>query len=123
MNFIVRLVLTSSLLLTVPQLSMAVEPKGQPKPTGVNTSDIVERGGTINVVNLNNKTIMVDGVTYPMSATPVIIHDDVGKPLGKNFALMAGMQIRFSTSKKNWALKDEVREIWVTSLDGKPTKQ
>ena len=122
MNFIVRLVISSSLLLTVPQLSMAVEPKGQPKPTSVGKSDTVERGGTINVVNLSNKTIMVDAVSYPMSATPVIIYDDAGRPLGKDFALKAGMQIRFSTSKKNWAVRDEVREIWVTSIDGKPTR-
>ena len=122
MNFIVRLVIASSLLLIVPHLSQAVEPKGQQKPTSVDTNGTVERGGTINAVNLGKKTMMVDGVSYPMSAIPVPIYDDSGKPLGKEFVLAAGMQIRFSTSKKNWAIRDEVREIWVTSIDGKPAK-
>ena len=43
MNFIVRLVIASSLLLIVPHLSQAVEPKGQQKPTSVDTNGTVER--------------------------------------------------------------------------------
>ena len=124
MNLIVRLVISSSLLLTVPQLSLAVQPGGQiaPRPTSVDTTGTVERGGTINIVNLTQKILVIDGVSYLLPTTPVTIHDAAGKPLSKNFVLKAGMQIRFNTSKKNGAAKDEVREIWVTSLNGKPTR-
>lgn len=124
MNSIVRLVISSALFAAIPQLAIAVQPKGQitPGPTSVDTTGTVERGGTINIVNLTKKTIVVDGVSYPLSTTPVTIYSASGKALSKSFVLKAGMQIRFNTSKKNGAASDEIREIWVTSLDGKPPR-
>jgi len=124
MNLTVRLVFLSSLLLGVPQLSLAMTIEGQiaPRPTSIDTTRPVERGGTINIVNLTNKTILIDGVSYPLPSTAVTVHDASGKALAKSFVLKAGMQIRFSTSKKNAAAKDEIREIWLTSMDGKPNR-
>lgn len=123
MHGICRLIFLSALL-SAPPLSWAVQPSGQiaPPPASVDTSGIVERGGTINIVNSTQKTLVIDGVSYLLPATPVTLHDAVGKPLSKNFVLKAGMQIRFNTSKKAGAAKDEIREIWVTRLDGKPTR-
>ena len=121
MNLIARLVFSSSILLTFSQLSLAVQLSGQnaPRPTSIETAGTVERGGTINIVNLNKKTIVVDGVTYPLPSAPGTMHSASGKALSKGFVLKAGMQIRFTTSKKNGAASDEIREIWVTSLDSK----
>ncbi len=125
MNFFIRLIISSTLLLAVSQLSLAVQAGGQitPRPSGIDTTGIVERGGTINVVNLTEKTMVVDGVSYAFSAMPVKIRDSLGKTQDKSFVLKAGMQIRFSTSKENWSARDQVREIWVTSIGGKPSRQ
>ena len=118
---IVRLVMTSSLLLTVPPLSLAMQLKGQTAqgPASVDTTGTVERGGTINIVNLTKKTLVIDSVNYPLPTSSVPLYGASGKALSKNFVLKAGMQIRFNTSKKNGAKNDEIREIWVLGLDGK----
>ncbi|UUZ75302.1 hypothetical protein LP414_26200 [Polaromonas sp. P1(28)-13] len=76
MNFLSRLVVSSTLLIAVSQLSFAVQPAGQiaSNPSRVNPTDPIERGGAINGVNLPKKTMVVDGVSYAFAATPVKIH-------------------------------------------------
>lgn len=124
MHFLIRLIISSTLLLSVSQLSLAVQASGQitPRPSSIDTTGTVERGGTINVVNLAGKIMVVDGVSYAFSSMPVKIYDSFGKAQDKSFVLKAGMQIRFSTSKENWSARDQVREIWVTSIGNKPTR-
>lgn len=125
MNSLSRLVVSSTLLLAIAQPSLAVQPRGQitPSPASASTTSIVERGGTVNAIDLTKKAIVVDGVSYAFSASPVKIHAPSGKTQEKAFELKAGMQIRFSSSKDTMSGQDQVREIWVTSVAGNPPRQ
>ena len=125
MNLIRQLVVSSTLLLAISQPSLAVQVRGQSAPSAANVSStgIVERGGTINSVDLARKTIVVDGVRYPLTAMPVKVHAPAGTGDEKAFPLKAGMQIRFNTSKANYSAQEQVQEIWVTSLGNKPVKK
>ena len=125
MNTFCRLVAFNALLLGLSQLSMAVQPGGQtaPRPSSVDTTGTVERGGMVNAIDLQQKTFVVDGVSYPFSAAPVKIHPPSGATQEKNFVLKVGMQIRFNTSNDNWSRQQQVREIWVTSIDGNSARR
>lgn len=125
MNSLSRLVVSSTLLLAIAQPSLAVMVSGQirPSPASASTTSIVERGGTVNAIDLKKKTIVVDGVSYAFVATTVKIHSPSGKTQEKAVALKAGMQIRFSSSKDSMSGRDQVREIWVTSVGGNPPRQ
>ena len=125
MNMIYRLVVSSTLLLAISQPSLAVMARNQiaPGPASVSATAIIERGGTINAVDLTKKTIVVDGVKYALTAMPVKVHAPSGKGNEKAFELKAGMQIRFNTSKGNFSAQEQVFEIWVTRLADKPAKK
>lgn len=125
MNFLRRLVVSSTLLLAISQPSLAVMVSGQirPSPASASTTSIVERGGTVNAIDLEKKTIVVDGVSYAFAATTVKIHSPSGKTRDKAAALKAGMQIRFSTFRDPFSGQDQVREIWVTSAGGHSPRQ
>jgi hypothetical protein len=125
MNLIRQFVISSTLLLAIAQPSLAVQARNQiaPSPAGVSSTGIVERGGTVDAVDLAKKTIVVDNVKYALTAMPVKIHAPAGKGDEKAFQLKAGMQILFNTSKANYAAQDQVSEIWVTSVGGKPAKR
>ena len=117
MNLLSRLVISSTLLLAFSQPSLAVLAGGQsaPVPLSRSPTSTIERGGTIHAVDLAKKTMVVDGVSYAFSATPVKIHGLPEKKQAKEVELKAGMQIRFNSSKNNWSAQDQVVEIWVTS--------
>ena len=117
MNTLGRFAISYTLLLAVSQPVLAVQPGGQiaPSPSTVNTTGNIERGGTVNAIDLQKKTIVVDGVSYPISAGSVKIHTLSNKTSERISELKAGMQIRFSSSKDNWSRQEQVREIWVTS--------
>lgn len=120
MPSLIRLAVSYALLLAVSQLALAVQPGGQsaPSPSSVDTTGSIERGGTVNAIDLQKKTMVVDGVSYPFSAAPVKIHFLSNKISEKISKLQTGMQIRFSSSKDNWSRQEQVREIWVTSPAG-----
>lgn len=125
MNPIRQLVVSSTLLLAISQPSLAVMVRNQiaPSPASLSTTGIVERGGTVNAVDLPKKTIVVDKVKYALSAMPVKVHAPAGQGNEQAFQLKAGMQIRFNTSKANFSAQEQVQEIWVMSLGNKPIKK
>lgn len=125
MNLIRQLIVSSTLLLAISQPSLAVQVRGQsaPSPTSASATGIVERGGTIDAVDLAKKTMVVDKVKYALTAMPVKVHAPAGTDDKKAFPLKAGMQIRFNTSKANYSAQEQVQEIWVTSLGTKPVKK
>jgi len=124
MNLFSRLIVSVTLLFGPTQLLFALQPGGQiaPSPSNVETIGTIERGGTINTIDVEKKTMVVDGVRYAFSAAPVRIYSATGKLQEKTFVLKAGMQIRFSTLKGKGLAPDQIREIWVTSLDGKSAR-
>lgn len=125
MNLVCQFFLAGATLLVMAQPALAVQVQNQPPPPQVRASstNIVERGGTINAVDLTKKFIVVDRVKYALPIVPPAIHSptDVGK--GQHFQLKAGMQIRFTTSKANFAMQEQVQEVWVTSLGTKRAKK
>ena len=125
MNLIRQLVVLSILLLAISQPSLAVQVSGQsaPNTASISATGILERGGTIDAVDVAKKTMVVDKVKYTLTAMPVKVHAPEGASNEKAFQLKPGMQIRFSTSKANYAAKEQVQEIWVTSLGSKPIKK
>ena len=125
MNLTRPLVVSSLLLLAASQPSLAVQVSNQnaPSPASASRADILERGGTIDAVDLVKRTMVVEKVKYPLSAMPVEIHAPAGTSNDKAFQLKAGMQIRFNTSKSNYAVQEQVQEIWVTSVGKNPLKK
>ena len=125
MNLIRQLIALSVLVLAASQPSLAVQVSNQnaPSPASASRSDILERGGTIDAVDPAKRTMVVDKVKYPFSAMPVKIHAPAGTSNDKAFQLKAGMQIRFNTSKSNYAVQEQVQEIWVTGVGKNPLKK
>ena len=125
MNLIRQLIALSVLVLAASQPSLAVQVSSQmaPSPASANATGILERGGTIDAVDPAKRTMVVDKVKYPFSAMPVKIHAPAGTSNDKAFQLKAGMQIRFNTSKSNYAVQEQVQEIWVTSVGKNPLKK
>jgi O-antigen ligase len=83
------------------------------------SSTRVERGGTVGAVDWRKRTLVVDDVTYAISASPVTVHGPDGQRSAKTVDLKPGMQIRFSTSRQNFSANDQVVEIWVTEARAK----
>lgn len=106
-----------------PSLAVMVSGQMRPSPASASTTSIVERGGTVNAIDLKKKTIVVDGVSYAFVATNVKIHSPSGKTQEKAVKLKTGMQIRFSSSRDPFSGQDQVREIWVTSVGGHSPQQ
>jgi hypothetical protein len=76
----------------------------------------IERGGTINSIDLKQKTMRVDGVSWSISGASL---KKISKPglldtPADLSELKPGMLIRFVTVKKNASNPDQVLEIFVT---------
>lgn len=119
MNSLTRILVSSTVLFLLPQLALAVQPRGlaAASPSSASTSSVVERGGTVNSVNSTKRTIVVDGVTYGLPST-YKLYPPSGEATQKTFKLKAGMKIRFSTARNYSSGQDEVREVWVVSSAG-----
>lgn len=125
MNLMHQFAVTSTLILAISQAALAVQVSNQitPSPASVSSSGIVERGGTIDTVDLANKILVVDKVKYALPAIPVKVHALAGKIEERNGQLKAGMQIRFNTSKANYSAQEQVQEIWISRLNDKANKK
>jgi hypothetical protein len=113
-----------TLLAAVPALALAVQPSQAtaPTPASAGATAIVERGGTIEAVDVKKKAIVVEGVTYQLPVGSVKIHWPANRVSGRLSELKAGMQIRFTSVNDSWARQTQVREIWVTSQPAKPRR-
>jgi len=120
MNLIRQSVVVGATLLLSTQPALAVKVLNQPTPisTSINSTGIIERGGTVNAVDFGKKFIVVDKVKFALPAVPVKVHAPSGGE--KVIQLKVGMQIRFNTAKSNYARQEQVQEIWVTSSGSKP---
>ena len=98
--------------------ALAIQASGANLPSGAadvaTSSSRVERGGTVSVVDWRKRILVVDNVSFAISASPVVVHGPDGKPSSRTVELKPGMQIRFSTSRQNFSANDQVIEIWVT---------
>lgn len=119
MNTLSRLAAVMAALVASLQPSLATmahDPLASPAtPVPANTTSIVERGGTVQRVDPVKKIIVVDGVSYALSSSPVVIHLPSGRAAGQLAELNTGTKIRFNTSKYNFSAQPQVVEIWVTT--------
>lgn len=81
---------------------------------------ILERGGTVDTVNSDKKTISIDGRTYMLAATPVVIHSASGKEIQEVGSIRAGTKIRFNTTKNNYAAQEQIVEMWISETGKSP---
>ncbi|WP_313953682.1 hypothetical protein [Accumulibacter sp.] len=124
MSMLIRLVVSALLIFTV-QPSLAIQPGGlnAVQTTSASSTNLVERGGTVDAIDSNNRTIVVDGVSYEFQSVSVKINPLAGDSKQKAFKLKAGMQIRFSTARNYSSGRDQVREVWVSSVGGSTSGQ
>ncbi|GEM_PF-1926284 len=117
MKFTKWAIFSAAVLLTLQQPVWAVTPsaygsiKNMPS---TNTSGTIERGGAITDIDLQNKTITVDGVIYPLLATSLRVNSADPLVAGTPLNLQKNMRIRFSTIKDTGA-NERVSEIWITN--------
>ncbi|MEI8169009.1 MAG: hypothetical protein WCG50_05005 [Rhodoferax sp.] len=125
MNLIRQFVIACATFSMIGQPALAVKVVNEPPQNSVYVSStgLVERGGTVDAVDFGKKTIVVNKVKYVLATTPIKVHAPTRKSDDKAFQLKAGMQIRFNTSKANYAMQEQVLEIWVTGLGSKPVKK
>lgn len=125
MNLIRPFVISSILMLVGASPASAVKVSNQnlAAPATSSANRIVERGGTVDAVNLTKKTIVVDKIKYALPVVPVKVHAPSGTSELKTTTLKAGTQIRFNTSKENFAGQEQVSEIWVTNQITKVTRK
>jgi hypothetical protein len=105
-----------AVLLVLAQAAPAIQPAGgvaPPRP-GPIASEPIERGGTIEGVDLARQAILVDGVVYTIPRGSVRIHFAPNRISTTLADLKRGMQIRFTSQKDFGAPHVQVLEIWVT---------
>jgi hypothetical protein len=103
-------------LLAASQLSFALMPTGAPAPTRAGPSDLIERGGTVQKVDMKNQTLVVDGTSYAIPAGSVRVHALTGVQPASLADLKPGTQIRFSSVQPYASSAIQVREIWISGL-------
>ena len=117
MNNIKWILFLAAAILSISQPIWAVTVKGAGTTSSspiANAYDTIERGGMITAVNREQKTISVNGVSYPLGFGHVTIHSD-GPPVSINiFKLKQGTKIRFNTVR-DLGGQNRIHEIWVTN--------
>jgi hypothetical protein len=115
MNVLLSLALSTILgmLVVQPALAIRIENQFESSTPIRNATGIVERGGTVDVVDLRKKSLVVDGVTYVLPVNPISTHTLNGQVSANAQALKIGTQIRFNTSKNNYSAQEQVSEIWI----------
>ena len=100
-------------LLATSPASLAIVSKAAPGTVPARTVTDIERGGIVEVVDMRNRRITVDGRTYELPFGPLPVHGPAGTPTNKPVELKRGTKIRFSTSRENFSSQERVREVWV----------
>lgn len=124
MPFSIRYAFLLSAFFTASQMALAVQPGNQVTPSypAINTTNTIERGGVVSNVDLKNKTIVIDQVSYLANVGPIKIHLLSAQTSENISDLKSGMQIRF-TSSVNKSRQETIREIWITSPVGVKPRQ
>lgn len=124
MNTLIRLVVSALLLFTVqPTLAIQVGGLNGVQPSSAGSTNLVERGGTVDAIDSNNRTMVVDGVSYEFQSGSVKVNPLASYTKQKAFQLKPGMKIRFSTAKNYSSGRDQVREVWVSSVGSNTSAQ
>ncbi len=117
MHFVQKLATLVFTVLTISPLAQAIQLSGsvQAVGNGIVAGREVQRGGTVEAVDMRSKTITVDGVQYSMPDKSQVVHQSTTNLSGGTSPLRVGTKIRFNTSKHNYANKDQVTDIWIVS--------
>lgn len=113
----------TALFLGQPASAVQLVSQGRPSNNGIVTNSTVERGGTVDAVNTEKKTITVDGRIFAWGVAPVIFHVAPGKDAQGAASIPPGTKIRFNTSKNNYAGEEQIIEVWITEAAKQPRKK
>lgn len=97
-----------------PAFSIQVVTEARSTIKGAAAIEIVERGGTVDSVSGDKKTISIDGRSYTLAAAHVNVHTASGKDIQGIGSIRAGAKIRFNTSKNNYAAQEQIVEVWIS---------
>lgn len=124
MNLVSKFLVLSLTLLCLEQPAFSIQLVNEARPTsaGTATTKMIERGGTVDSVNNDKKTLVVDGRNYSLAASPVVIHAASSKDTLALGSIKPGTKIRFNTTKNNYSAQDQIVEIWISET-GKLTKR
>lgn len=112
-----------SVLATISSLAVAVRPNEAATPvrSGSLETSPIDRGGSIESVNREQRAIVIEGVSYSIPVGSVPIHWQSNKVSADWTELKSGMQIRFTTVSDEARKQLRVREIWVTDVTRRPS--
>ncbi len=116
MRPILRIFIAGTAVATLWQPVFAVMVTGQPKPNPYSqaATGVVERGGSIDAIDIAKKSLTVDKQSYVLASTSVTVHSGRGDGLEKLDSLKPGTKIRFKTTKYNQSNQEQVSEIWIS---------
>jgi len=112
-------------LIAICQGAFAIRATNAPAPSTNNnaTTGIIDRGGTLEAVNIGKKTITVNGMSYALSPASLTIHSASNKEPVKLESLKPGAKIRFRTSKTNFTGQEHASEIWIVDTGSAAVKK
>jgi len=112
MNKFIGLVISGSIFLFTTVFGAQPTSQKSDSFSAIKTRPI-ERGGSINSIDVTRGIIVINGMTYALSRASVQIHPLAGRLTDKTIVLKSGMDVRFNTVKVNATALEQVVEIWV----------
>jgi len=77
---------------------------------------IVERGGTVDLLDLKAKTMTIDGRVYGCDVNSVVFHPSSSKDVQILRSIRPGSKIRFNTVWRQSLRVNQITEIWMSEL-------
>ena len=116
MNLVSKSIVLSLIFICLeqPAFSIQVVNEARSPTNGGVATKIVERGGTVDTVSSEKKTIAIDGRSYTLAAAPVVVHSASGKDIQGVGSIRPGTKVRFNTTKNNYAAQEQIVEIWIS---------
>ncbi len=116
MRSIHKLLFASAALAALSQPALSVMVANQPKPAANSqpATSTVERGGTVEAIDTDKKTLTVDSRSYALASSGVVVHN-TSNASDSLKSLKPGTTIRFRTNKNNLASQEQVTEIWMVT--------
>lgn len=112
----------SLLAANVPALAVKINNQSQSSAIRANSSEPIERGGIVDFVDMESKTMSVDGTIYTLPQSPLELYAVTGAGLGNVYELTRGTKIQFKTSQYNFSNKNQVNEIILIGQLNPPSK-
>jgi uncharacterized protein YgiM (DUF1202 family) len=117
MNHVSKFLVLSLTFICLEQRAFSIQVVNEARSPSksVDSAKIVERGGTVDIVSSDKKTIVIDGRSYVLAAASVVVHSESSKDIQRVGSIRPGTKVRFNTTKNNYAAQEQIVEIWIAS--------